>query len=147
MFPGTKASKRGWDETADAYIRNRDGVIHVLSVRTGTVMPCYKCGYELKVPYMETGFIQCAYCKLKGRTSARAVVHFPLGDSLLDYLKKIDPVNPLSERLAEDIDRQNAALAATMENDALRAGNAAASDRYNRIVGIPQTGYTGKYFR
>ena len=26
LFPGTKPSKLGWDDTTDAYIRHRDGV-------------------------------------------------------------------------------------------------------------------------
>lgn len=144
LFPGTKPSKLGWDETTDAYIRHRDGVVHVMSVRTGTLMDCPKCGTELKVPYMETHFVSCPLCKLRGFTNAYSVVFFPLGDSLIDYLKKIDPENPISERLNEDMDRQNELLAETMERDALREGTAAASERYNRIVGIPQVGLSGK---
>jgi hypothetical protein len=144
LFPGTKPSKLGWDETTDAYIRHRDGVVHVLSVRTGTVMPCPKCGTELKVPYYDTHFVGCPLCRMRGYNTAFAAVHFPLGDGLLDYLRKIDPENPLSERLAEDLDRQNELLAETMERDALRNGTAEASERYNRIVGIPQVGLSGK---
>jgi hypothetical protein len=142
LFPGTKPSKKGWDETADSYIRHRDGVVHIMSVRTGTKMRCQKCNTELSVPYMETHFVGCPYCKLRGYNSTYAVVFFPLGDSLIDYLKKLDPENPLSERLAEDLDRQNQALADKMERDALAEGTAAAAERYNRIVGIPQTGWT-----
>jgi hypothetical protein len=142
LFPGTKPSKLGWDETTDAYVRHRDGVIHVMSVRTGTAMDCPKCGTELKVPYMETHFVRCPLCQLRGYTNAYPVVFFPLGDSLIDYLKKIDPENPLSERLNEDLERQNEALAAQMERDALRPGEARAHADYNRLVGIPQTGWT-----
>ena len=144
LFPGTKPSKLGWDDTTDAYIRHRDGVVQVMSVRTGTLMDCSRCGTELKVPYMETHFVSCPYCKLRGKNSTFAAVHFPLGDSLIDYLKKIDPENPASERLAEDLDRQNEMLSATMERDALREGSAAAAERYNRLVGIPQVGLSGK---
>lgn len=144
LFPGAKPSKLGWDETSDAYIRHRDGVVHVMSVRTGTTMDCLKCGTELKVQYMETHFVGCPLCKLRGFNSTSAVVHFPLGDSLIDYLKKIDPENPISERLAEDLDRQNELLAEVMERDALREGTAAAAERYNRLVGIPQVGLSGK---
>jgi hypothetical protein len=142
LFPGTKPSKRGWDETADAYIRHRDGTIFVMAVRTGSLMDCPRCGTELKVPYMETHFVRCPLCQLRGYTNAYPVVFFPLGDGLIDYLRKIDPENPLSERLNEDLERQNELLAETMERDALRLGEAAAHERYNRIVGIPQTGWT-----
>jgi hypothetical protein len=142
LFPGTKPSKKGWDETADAYIRHRDGVLYIMSVRTGTAMDCFRCGTELKVPYMETHFVSCPLCKVRGYTNAYPVVFFPLGDSLIDYLRKIDPENPISERLNEDMERQNELLADQMERDALRMGEAAAHERYNRLVGIPQTGWT-----
>ena len=115
-----------------------------MSVRTGTLMDCPRCGTELKVPYMETHLVSCPYCKLRGKNSTFAAVYFPLGDSLIDYLKTIDPENPASERLAEDLDRQNEMLSAMMERDALRDGTAAAAERYNRLVGIPQVGLSGK---
>jgi hypothetical protein len=63
-----KPSKKGWDESTDAYIRHRDGVIHVLSVRTGTVMDCPICGTEMKVPYMVTHYVHCPLCKMRGFT-------------------------------------------------------------------------------
>lgn len=143
LFPGVKPTKRGWDESSDRYIRHRDGVVHVLSVRTGTTMDCPRCRTEMKVPFMETHFVHCPLCKLRGFTNAWAVVHFPLGDSLIDYLKKIDPENPISERLAADLDRQNEKLAEVMEQDALNAGTAAFEQDYRRIVGIPQTFLSG----
>jgi hypothetical protein len=106
-------------------------------------MDCPRCRTEMKVPYMETHFVHCPLCKLRGFTNAWAVVHFPLGDSLIDYLKKIDPENPISERLAADLDRQNEKLAAVMEQDALNAGTAAFEQDYRRLVGIPQTFLSG----
>jgi hypothetical protein len=143
MFPGTKPSKKGWDESTDAYIRHRDGVILVISVRTGDRMPCPKCGHELKVPYLQTHLVTCAFCKLRGKQSHVPAVYFPLSDSLIQFLKSIDPENPVSEGLAEDLDVQNEALAAMLEKDALTAGNAAAEQEYRRIVGIPQVGLSG----
>lgn len=143
LFPGERPSKKGWDETTDAYIRHRDGVIHVLSVRTGTVMNCPICNTEMKVPYMVTHYVHCPLCKMRGFTRGFAVVHFPLGDALIDYLRRIDPDNPISERLSEDLDRQNEALAATMEQDAVNQGTAAFEDDYRRIVGIPTTHLSG----
>jgi hypothetical protein len=95
---------------------------------------------------MRTEVVRCGFCRLKGFEPSVSVMHLPLNDALIDYLRKIDPMNPVSERLAEDLERQNDALAATMEQDALNAGTAEAEQRYNRIVGIPQVGYTGKEF-
>jgi hypothetical protein len=142
LFPGTKPSKRGWDESTDAYVRYRDGYLHVLSVRTGDRMPCPRCGHELKVPFMETHVLRCAYCRMQGKEPHIPAVFIPLGDSLIYHLKRLDPENPISERLGEDIDRANAALAASNERDALNAGDAKAHEDYNKIVGIPQFGYS-----
>ena len=144
---GMRPTKRGWDDTNDNYVRYRDGYAFILSVRTGDRMPCPKCGHELKVPFMETHHVKCDYCALRGRQSFVAAVYMPLGDTLLDYLRKIDPENPISRRLAEDLDRQNVALAAAMEKKPIDDAMAGFSERYNRIVGNPQTGYTGKEFR
>lgn len=147
LFPGTKPSKKGWDESSDAYVRHRDGYVHILSVRTGDRMPCPRCSTELKVPYLETHHVRCPMCQMRGFGSYVAALFMPLGDSLIDYLRKIDPENPISERLVEDMERQNEALAAAREQDAVNAGIAEAEQRYNRIVGIPQVGYTGKEFK
>lgn len=146
LFPGSKPTKRGWDESQDAYVRYRDGYIFILAVTTGDRTPCPRCGHDLKVPFMRTEHVRCGFCRMQGKDPSIAVMHVPLNDSLIDYLKKIDPMNPISERLNEDLERANAALVASMEQDALDAGVSGFSERYNRIVGIPQVGYTGKQF-
>lgn len=144
LFPGTKPTKKGWDESNDRYVEHRDGYVLIMAVRTGDRMPCPRCGHELKVPFMETTHLKCDFCRLMGKSTYVAAVYFPLGDSLIEYLKKIDPENPISEQLAEDLERHNAALAASMERDALRPGEARFADDYNRIVGIPTAHLSGK---
>lgn len=144
LFPGTKPSKKGWDETVDPYVRSRDGYVFIMSVRTGDRMPCPRCNHEVKVPYMETSSITCDYCRLRGHRPHISTVYFPLGDALIGHLKKIDPENPLSEQLSADLDRANDALAAERENKVLRETDAGFHERYNRVVGIPQFGYSGK---
>jgi hypothetical protein len=143
MFPGTKPSKLGWDETTDAYIRHRDGYIHVMTVRTGDRMPCKRCKFELKVPYAETHFITCPACKKRGFESHFSATFMPLDDRLINELKKIDPENPHSENLAADLDRQNAQLEQRMEADGIRDAEAAFHQDYRRIVGNPTVGLSG----
>lgn len=144
LFSGFKPTKKGWDETSDKYIQTRDGVLEIMEVRTGTYMTCPKCSHELKVPFMQTTSLRCAYCKLLGKEPSVNAVFIPLNDTLINHLKSIDPENPISEQLAADLDRANEALAAMMEKDALNAGSGAVLERFNRIAGIPQTGYTGR---
>lgn len=144
LFPGTKPTRKGWDESSDRYAQHRDGYVELMEVRTGTLMECPKCKSELKVPYGFTEVIRCSFCRLRGKEPHIAAVFLPLGDELIDYLKKIDPMNPISERLAEDLDRQNAALDAAREQDAANAAVAGMEQDYRRVAGIPQVGLTGK---
>lgn len=128
----------------DAYVRNRDGYIHVMSVRTGDRMPCPKCGHDLKVPFMQTNVIQCAYCKLLGKNSSVPALFIPLGDALIGYLKKIDPENALSEGLNERLDLEDDAYRREQENRVLRPTEAAFEDDYRRIVEIPTAHLSGR---
>jgi hypothetical protein len=145
IFPGERPTndKRGWDETSDSYIRHRDGVVLVVAVRTGDRMPCPRCHSELKVPFMVTNVVTCGLCKIRGKQSHWPVMFVPLNDDLINYLKKIDPENPISEGLAEQLDQQNELYAQVMEQDAVNQGVAAFEQDYRRVVGIPRVGLTG----
>lgn len=143
LAPGWTKKHRAWDDTSDDYIRHRDGYVLLVAIRVGTKMPCPRCQTELDVPFNETKNIICAYCKLQGKSPHIAAMHVPLNDTLIDYLKRLDPENPISERLNEDNDRQNAALVAAMEQDATNAAVSGFEERYRRIVGIPQVGLSG----
>ena len=143
MLEGQRPTRKGWDESNDSYVRYRDGYILIMTVTTGDRWDCPVCGHEMNVPFMQTTHVRCGYCALRGKGGRQAIVHMPLGDALINHLRSIDPENPISERLAEDLDRQNQALAAAQEASALRPGEAKAHEDYNRIVGIPQFGYSG----
>jgi len=147
LFPGTKPTQKDWDETNDRYVQSRDGVVEVVEVRTGTLMDCPRCNTPLKVPFGQTEVIRCSYCRLRGKEPHIAAVYLPLGDQLIDYLKRLDPTNPISESLNDDLDRANEALERAMEQDAANAGIAGFEDAYRRIAGIPMVGYTGKEFK
>lgn len=134
------------DEGNDDLIRARDGYMFVMSVRTGDRMPCPECHLTLRVPVRDTWEITCGYCQLKGRRRSVVAGFWPLDDTLLDYLRKIDPLRGKQSEQAEEADRHNQFLLASQENDAMAPGYAAFDDNYNRLVGIPQVGYTGKVF-
>jgi hypothetical protein len=144
LFPGTKPTKRGWDETVDKYVQHRDGYVFIMAVRDGDRMPCFRCGHELKVPYMQTTHVKCQYCTLMGRPTYNAAVYMPLGDKLIDHLKSIDPENPISEKLVERLDRENEQMEARMMADAVRPAEAQFNDDYRRVVGIPTAHLSGK---
>ena len=135
------------EEGRDDLIRARDGYHPVMTITPGDRTPCPECNFTLRVPVRDTADIRCPYCQLKGRTTRVVAGYWPLDDSLIEHLRKIDPLRPGSETLAEEADRRNHQRLQSAENDISNAGYAALDERYNRIVGIPQVGYTGKEFR
>lgn len=144
LFPGTKPTAKGWDESSDKYVQNRDGYVELMEVRSGTLMDCPKCGTELKVPFMDTTAVRCPMCRMNGHDPAINVVFIPLNDSLIDKLRSLDPTNPISDALADDIDRANEALEAAMLRGAVNIVGAGARERYNRLWNVVQKGYTGR---
>lgn len=135
------------DENDDDLVRARDGYAAFMSIRPGTRMPCPECRFELKVPVFHTEELMCPYCKMMGRTTSVNAGFFELNDRLLEHLRQCDPDRGGSQRLKEMADRNNEALWRSQLAAAMREGRAAASERYNRIVGIQQVGWTGKEFK
>jgi hypothetical protein len=131
-------------EIDDSLIRARDGYAFVLAVRPGTRMPCPHCGLEVKVPVMEFSETKCDYCRMKGRDGRYRAAYFPLGETLIDHLKKIDPERGATRELAEASDRQNRAVLASREREISNTIEASTKENFNRLVGIQQVGYTGK---
>lgn len=135
------------DEGDDDMVRARDGYWFVMSIRQGDRMPCPDCGFELKVPVMDTADIRCEYCALRGRTTRVVAGFWPLNERLIEHLRRIDPLRGEQTELAEAADRHNRLLVASKEAELSDTVISSGSEQYNRLVGIPQVGYTGKEFR
>lgn len=133
-------------EADDDMIRARDGYHFVMSIREGDRMPCPECGFEIKVPVMDTADIRCTYCEMTGKQTRVVAGFWPLNERLIEHLRKIDPLRGGQKELADAADRYNELLVQAAENQISNDGYAALEERYNRLVGIPQTGYTGKVF-
>jgi hypothetical protein len=131
-------------EDSDARVRARDGYWLLLEVRTGDRMPCPDCYSTLKVPVLDTGDVRCAYCHMRGKSGLHRAAYFPLNDILIQHLRRLDPEGTHLDEVVARMDADNEAMMLAMEADAVREGSAAAADHYNRLVGIPQWGYTGK---
>jgi hypothetical protein len=135
------------DEDRDDLIRARDGYHPVMVITPGDRMRCPKCHYEMRVPVRDTHDLKCQFCALSGRPTRVVAGYWPLDDSLIEHLRKIDPLRDGQDELAAEADAHNRRLIQAAENAASREGYAALDERYNRMVGIPQVGYTGKEFR
>jgi|GEM_PF-1751416 len=130
----------------DPAIRARDGYVYVMSIRDGDRMPCPAGdGTTLKVPVGHTGEVTCPECKRWGRTGRYAAAYFPLeGDSLIQYLRRLDPLLGWNRGITKDINAQERAVYESQQRKVSNAIEAGTLENWKRLAQIPQWGYTGK---
>lgn len=133
-------------EYDDDLIRARDGYMYVMTVRPGDRMRCPDCNSTLKVPIMRTAETICGYCKMKGRDGRHVAAYYPLGDTLIDHLKKIDPMRRFRQDLAKAADRKNEAIMESRKRETSNQIEASTKDHWTKLVGIQSVGYSGKVF-
>lgn len=126
----------------DDLIRAKDGYWKVCEVRPGTRMPCPTCNATLPVPELKFKEVKCANCVANGRDGREVAGYFPLGEALLVYLRRMDPLRGGIERNAKEVDEHNKKLMASRERD-LSNTVETIKDDYGYIAGIPKVGYTG----
>jgi hypothetical protein len=122
----------------------RDGYFFVMDITPGDKTQCAKCNTWLNVPIREVRIIACPVCKMMGRTYRMNLGFFPLTDSLIDYLKGIDPERGLPAKAIEKMRSNNEQQMLSMQRSMSNNGEAYGKENFNRIVGIPQFGHTGK---
>lgn len=127
------------DSYNDEATRLRDGYALVCTVTPGDRMPCPKCRTTLYVPVFHFGMVKCDYCAVQGRNTNIIAGHFPLNDSLLEHLRRLDPIRAYrddfiypeyNEWIEKKIDQKVEDLTPIW------------SDHYRRLVGIPMVGYS-----
>lgn len=131
----------------DDVIRSKDDYMWVMSVKQGTTFACPTCASKLIAPTRSQEMISCGYCKQKGYEHHVLAGHWPLDETLIDHLKKLEwQLDHPEQHAGASLTAQNAALKKIQERRVLDPTMAAWEDRYNKIVGIPSVGYTGKVF-
>lgn len=132
-------------EADDGMIRARDGYWFVMELRPGDRMPCPKCHLTIKVPVMQFGEAICLYCKYKGNGAHRyKACYYPLGDMLLEHLRKIDPHNDGLRRIQEEVTTDDARRVAADDKDLSTHVEDVIKDNLNSLFDVGHTGYTGK---
>lgn len=134
-------------EHDDDSIRLRDGYLYLMSIRPGTRMPCPRCGLEVQVPVRDIRQVSCKFCKARGNEHRVVAGYFPLDETLIDYLARLDPERDASKRLRNEVDAANERLMQRQRQQVLEASLDVMNDDFARIAGIPSVGYTGKEFR
>lgn len=144
----------------DDAIRARDGYWFVMAIRPGAKAPCpviiekpvrdqegrilhpeKRCGATVDVPIMQTAEAVCPVCRKAGRDGRSAMAYWPLNDSLIQYIRRIDAVLGHQENLKDELDARNDALIASMQRDALNEIDAISYDIRKTLGGIEQVGY------
>jgi hypothetical protein len=142
-FDISPKSEKDYRVAYDDRIRARDGYILTMAIAPGTQTRCHECDTWVKLPAFRFETISCPYCSMKGRKELLNVAYFPLGESLLEHLRYIDVFNGGNERVREAVARRNRFVEDEALADFRRETNAALKERFNRLVGIPQWGYSG----
>lgn len=127
------------DAEDDVAIRQRDGYELVMEVAPGTRSPCPRCHTWTRLPVRRVAEAKCERCGFTFRA-----FFWPLDESLLQHLRYIDPDRGGVERVFAEADRGETLRDARLRRQRRNDTEAIWKEDYNRLVGIPSVGYTGK---
>lgn len=133
-------------EGRDDLIRARDGYAFVMEVAAGDRVPCRGCGFPVKLPHLETREVPCGYCRARGHDRTVVGGYWPLGESLLDYLRASNPFRSTADRDAAERQARHAdaANAALLRKEDARADQHREDVLFDALLHtIPKVGYTG----
>lgn len=129
------------DRFDDNLIRYADGYMWVMSLKQGSRFSCHICHLPLEAPARKMKMVSCDHCRLKGYDHYRLACFWPMDETLIDELKRLDrAIDDGAQKVLE----KNQLLQKQMLRNAIEPTLAAHLDDFNRIVGIPSVGYTGK---
>lgn len=142
--PISVKSERHYQSRYEDQIRARDGYVLVMKVAPGTQTRCTVCHGTVSIPAFKSAQVHCGFCASKGRRSDFVAGYFPLSDSLLDELERIDPDRGGNERVFEAQRKAELFREKELEWNLTAPAEAAFRERFNRLVGIPQVSLSGK---
>lgn len=126
---------------ADDRLRARDGYSKVMEVQAGTRSACTRCGWAYAVPHLRSAEVRCAQCADQIITA-----FFPIGETLLDYLKTLDPERVDQARRVKDEERRAEWLAKCEERSLAKdAGEAFRDSLIEQIPAARLSGHTAMW--
>lgn len=131
------------DRFSDDLIRYADGYMWIFSIKQGTRFACHKCHLPLDAPTRQFKMVSCSHCRLKGYDHQRLACYWPMDETLIDKLKQLEKEIDVMGRKTKE---RNAVLHRQQVRAAIDPALDAHLDDFNRVVGIPSVGYTGKVF-
>ena len=123
--------------------RAADGYILTMQIAPGTTVFCNHCGGKISVPAFKWAQSYCAFCKMAGRHSVFNGGYWPIGDTLLDELDRLDPDRGGLDRTMYEHDASVKEQEFQAEYNFTAPADAAYREEFRKLVGIPQTGFSG----
>lgn len=128
------------DRFSDDVIRYKDGFVWVMSFKQGTQFPCPKCGLSLKCVSRRSEMVSCRHCQLKGYEHRWLACHWPMDETLIDHLKKLEKNIDLT---TDQLHRSTSMLQKQMHRNVLDPVLDRHRDDFDRLVGNLKVGYGG----
>ena len=132
------------DEGDDSLIRARDGYAPVMEICPGDRAPCPKCGTTLRVPHLAIREVRCPQCARDGRDAKWVMGYYPLGEVLLQHLRRIDPRRGGTKDVVAELDRRNRARLRAKEKELSTLSEDVLKDRFTELFDIHSVGFTGR---
>ena len=123
----------------DRRIRALDGYYLVMEVALGSQLRCPFCDRYTRIPIRQRREAKCERCG-----KAFRAVCWPLGDSLLEYLRFGDPDRGGIERVFQWADQGEGQRALLARRDRHNQTEAIWKEDWKQAFGVPSVGFTGK---
>lgn len=122
----------------DTWVRSATGFYRITECSPGSLVECSHCGKDYSQPFMTLNAAKCPKCGAQ-----ELVMNWPLGEALLEHLRKTDPERDGLARMWEDLERDEARKLASDERIKKGMAEAIWKEEFTRIFQIQSRGYEG----
>lgn len=136
-LPGTYPE----DKFDDGTIRAAEGYWLILEVSPRPYTKCPECGFHFDLPELQIKEAKCDYCISRDLDARWMLGYFPLGEALLNQLRKTDPKRDGIRKLSARVDAKNKARLKAIKAAADDTMEYAMKDNRNAIFENVQFGY------
>jgi hypothetical protein len=138
-LPGTYPE----DKFDDGTIRAAEGYWLILEVSPRPYTKCPECGFHFDLPELKIKEAKCEYCCERGLDARWMLGYFPLGEALLDQLRKTDPKRDGIQKLGAKIDARNKARLKSIRDRADDQLMSALLDNKKQVFEMPSVSLGG----
>lgn len=138
-LPGSYPEDK-WD---DGTIRAAEGYWLILEVSPRSETKCPECGFFFKLQHLKIAEAKCDYCISRGLDGRYMLGYFPLGEALLNQLRKTDPKRDGIQKLAKRMDAKNKRILEQVRRDADSALMDGLLDNKKQVFEIPSVSLNG----